>query len=827
LLGANGKEDIDLGFNGLERKMKLVYLLENPEIMTQISTSIEQKHPGFELEVKVKDILKGLNSPLGLPSAPTTSSRGDTVAGKNLNNDAFQPNKRQKTHIDMTKETLMEHIKNCQQIPGIAPNAAQIHTNEDKAIDLQSRQKTLEGFTALIAERRTSLSEKPMGDDRTKYPMAVFSGMKGLGKTRMLEEWKLAFEGASITSTDSVSAVIVSYGNCTGLCQEDDSLPIAASFGWRMLHRLFVLQNSKNNDSRTWASSGFLPTTNAEKMTLPLALQVIQGLLQEFGEVPRNTMCCLFIGIDEYQNIPKGNKYESQEIRIRENNTNSSADRSISQQLKEIRKDSNLWMLIEEFQQCRGIPNLQIYPAFAGTKFGVLRSVAESSVPETRRLPLSFLTPQGMEDAIRSGKNGDKLVNDKFRRELFFLGGLPRPSIAFASARRPGADTFSDIWSRYVAQEWRISSKELLLLVAYAISRQTVSEEDKPGIQGCKWYALADQGLCLIEDGVVTIPYCVFRLAATVVPPRTTLVEKCMVQNLKFLVDYVDKSLSFSEPWQYWEYFGAAFFALRVNSIIRLMETTNSNGSCTSIPFKRLCEHAVINGCTQTVDLFPMEVLQIHETLSPDLKEIVTTKPSLQKINWVRGDTTRTWWGRDNAREKVTYCVLNGTGGKGVDIFCALKISNSSDYLLYADQRKRVAASLGPVTANDLIQKAAIMPSCLGENAGYVLGLFSLLSSYRHEPETLSENSFVLSYGQHKLFHGCLASHPAASPCIDVNFDNGSTLKLLTSVAKIVHEIMAQRPFVDLEEFSNFCIQQGHDLSTDDRSRCFVYSSTN
>ena len=84
-----------------------------------------------------------------------------------------------------------------------------------------------------------------------------------------------------------------------------------------------------------------------------------------------------------------------------------------------------------------------------------------------------------------------------------------------------------------------------------------------------------------------------------------------------------------------------------------------------------------------------------------------------------------------------------GPVGRVLISFCALKISNSNKYLLYADQRKRVAASLGRVATNNLIQKAAIMPHCLGENAECVRGLFSLLSTYRNEPGTLSEDSFV------------------------------------------------------------------------------------
>lgn len=704
----------------------------------------------------------------------------------------------------MEKDTLIEHIKGCQEAPGISPRAAQIHSDEDKAIHLQSRRTTLQKFTEAIKERSESLSES--FQDRTKYPMPVFSGMKGLGKTRMLEEWPLAFNLAGIT--DSAQAVIVTYGNGTGVSDQDKTLPIGASFGWRLLHQLFVKKNSKDGQSSKWTSRGFLPA-NAAEMTLLLALEVVQGLLQEFHIVPSGSMCSLFIGVDEYQSIPKGSVYESKRQQIL-NAPMALPPVDISQQLKNIRKDSYLWKLIEEFDQCRdSIANLQIYPAFAGTKFGDL-SIAGSSVPETRRVPLSFLTPQGMEDAIRSGKNQGRLVNDQFRRELFFLGGLPRPSLAFANGR----DTFDEIWDWYIDSQWHITAKELLLLVAYAVSRKQVTQEDMPGIKGLKWYQLADQGLCLLEKGVVTIPYCIFRLAAAKASPAT-LVEKCMVQNLCFLIERVDKSLYVAEPWQQWELFGAAFFALRVNSIILLDRLNNGLG----VPFARLCEHAVTNGCHQIVDLLPMEVVPIFEHLSTGLKETVTAKETRQSINWVHGDKTV-----DTSGESiVTYCLLNETSGKGVDIFCALRLHKSQEFLLYADQRKRVARALGPIQANELIEKAAIMPSCLGKNADYVLGLFSLLSSYRHDPDTLFSDSFVLGYGQHKLFHGCLASHPAASPCIDVNMDNCSTLKLLTSVTTIVDGIIENRPFEDLDAFSDFCAQSKCELSSDDLSRCIVF----
>ena len=179
-------------------------------------------------------------------------------------------------------------------------------------------------------------------------------------------------------------------------------------------------------------------------MNFPLALTVIEALLQEFKKVPPDSICSLFIGVDVYQSIPKGKVYDEKKKEILDAHQQT-PNADISQQLKDIRKHSYLWQLVDLFNEFRSISNLKLYPAFAGTKFGDL-SIAGSSVPETFRVHLSFLTPQGMEDAIMSGKNRQKLVNDEFRQELFFLGGLPRPSIAFADGTR----SFDDIWTHYI-----------------------------------------------------------------------------------------------------------------------------------------------------------------------------------------------------------------------------------------------------------------------------------------------------------------------------------------------------------------------------------------
>lgn len=690
----------------------------------------------------------------------------------------------------MDRESLVKHILASQKKPMLSPKAALIHSQQHRDVSLQDRQAARSAFKECLSTRRINFGLQPMPDDRTQFPMPVFSGMKGLGKTRMLEEWEGSFQDANIPHP--YLGLIVTYGNGHGVNESDRSLPIEASFAWRVLHRLFILDNDNDTSKGGWVGKGFLPT-NAKELTMSLMLDVVYALAQEFGFVKQGEVLSLFIGIDEYQAIPKGGAYEK-----REKHTNEAV---------KLRPYSNLWRIISVFDQCRvQSKQVRLYPAFAGTKFGPL-SIAGSSVPDMKRAPLSFLCPEAMEDAIRPICH-DRLKDDQFRRELFFLGGIPRPSIEYAQR---GKEAFQSIWSHRISSEWIVSTTELLLLISYALSRTKVQSEDKPGIKDLKWYALADQGLCLIEDDeIVTVPYCVFRLAAErTLKTSASLVEKCLLQNLQFLVNRVDASLYCAEPWQQWESFGAFFFASRVNSFIRLGVKT--------VKVKSLCEGAVVNGCNQLVDLHPMEVRQIVETLDTDLGKTVTGTPERQTLNWVDGD------------DGVHYCLINGTSGEGVDIFCALHLNKSDRVLFYADQRKRVASALGVVTATDLIQKAAIVPVFLGEDADYVLGLFSLLATYHHEASDLFEDSFVLSYAQHQAFHGCLSSHPACSPCVDVNFCNISTLRLLTSVASIAKKIVTARSkqqFESLNGFIDFCKHAGYTLSPQDALRCLVHPSS-
>ena len=142
--------------------------------------------------------------------------------------------------------------------------------------------------------------------------------------------------------------LVVTYGNGHGVAEQDRILSIAASFGWRMLHRMFVDGNSKDLASSQWTSEGFLPS-NADALTIPLVLKVVCALAQQFDLIMEGDILSLFIGIDEYQAIPKGAEYERREQQIDQN------DDDAATQLNKIRALSYLWKLIGTFDTCRAI----------------------------------------------------------------------------------------------------------------------------------------------------------------------------------------------------------------------------------------------------------------------------------------------------------------------------------------------------------------------------------------------------------------------------------------------------------------------------------------
>ncbi len=681
----------------------------------------------------------------------------------------------------MTVHGVLSHIVSLQREPNLRmPDI--IHDANELAFVLQDRDDAERAFCDAFGRRRAALMTVPHPLDRTKYPAVVFSGLKGLGKTRMLEEWPRLFKAAGIPEPHL--GVLVMYGNGHGPQLFENEMPIEAAFSWRMLHRLLLEDNVKNTGAAIWHKPEYLPA-NACALTLDVAVDVIRVAAEQGGLVQSDQVLSLFIGVDEYQAILHGTNYVEPMY-----------DRGRSW----------LRMLLAGLQECSvACKSVHIYPAFAGTKWGPM-SLARSSLADVVSAPMRLLRPQRVEDAIFSHPDyRAKLVSPEFRRNLFFFGGLARPSIEYAMGQ-----TFEDVWNLRVTAVWRdVGTNDLLQLIASAVSGLSVKAEDASGIMGFKWQRLCDQGMCLfMEDMQVVVPYCLFKLAADIdILTVSSLAAKCLLQNLRFLRDHVDRVVYDLEPWQLWEKFGACFFALRVNALLMLGNA--------KIAFNELCRGSFMNGCTQEVLLEPTEVHSIGEPVSVNLGTSVTETKDRRELNWLDNDGG------------IRYVLLNGTGGTGVNIFCLIKLANGGR-LLYLDQRKRDAKSLGIAGATKLLNKAAVVPECVAD-AQIIVGLFSLLASFREaNNKDLPVNTFVLSFLQLEKFYGCLASHPACCPLVDVNFANVTTLRLLKSVSTIAEQIISRRlktKFATVEDFANFCKENSLTLSCDDWERVVAFSN--
>jgi len=592
-----------------------------------------------------------------------------------------------KHHVDMSVNGILQFLHSLQSQRKLR-RRDMLHNEEELNLELHGRKEAEDVMVTMFRQRRENFMKEPQPEDRMLYPMPVCSGMSGLGKTRMLEEWPRLFELAGIPQP--WLGVFSTYANGHAPHEFEQTMPIQPAFGWRMLHRLFVEGNTAGQHGR-W-NSLFLPC-NATALTLPLALSVVRAEAQQLGLVDEDGTLSFFLAIDEYQRIPVGSTYKPEE----------------AEKQRDERMKSFLWRLIGALLDCLSVKGLHLYVGFAGTRWDPI-SIAGSSAPYIERVPLNLLSSAMMEDVVRSNENAKKrLASPDFRRNLFFLGGVPRPSVLYALDRLP----FKRVWEVFVRKGWTGSSgftpNNLLYLIAVALSGNTVNYNGISCINNLKWKRLFDEGVgMLLPDDQLGIPYFVFRLAAgfrETYDCSWTPELKCLVQNLKYLTEHVDNVLFDNLPWYSWEKFGACFFAMRVNALLVMKDK--------AVPFHRLLQGSVVRGCMEKVKLVPMEVHAIKEKLGTDLGVTVTERKDHRNLDWVNGDSG------------IRYCLVNGEGGQGVDFFATLPLADQSGGLvIYNDQRKVVASSLGPVTTTALLNKAHIVPKCLPAGSLCVRGLF-------------------------------------------------------------------------------------------------------
>ncbi|EGZ04335.1 hypothetical protein PHYSODRAFT_536652, partial [Phytophthora sojae] len=420
--------------------------------------------------------------------------------------------------------------------------------------------------TAADCFNRIIEANRGTGSDRTHRPIPVCSGISGLGKTRMLEESGTILEEMKL-DPKYVVRLIVPYYNGYKPIPVERSMPIEASFSWRLLYRFF-LDNNCAFDFVTWFESR-LPC-NGSQLTFRNCIKIIERKLRQSVQVQR--MQCIFVGIDDYQKIEK----------LRTSGAN--AGTSILRELVET---------IAHFL-CTKMSSLVVLPMFAGTDLGVIApdSIANSSYYVTKRLPMTLLTLGQVLTSVESNANfAGFLRHTQVYRHLFALGGVPRWVVDYLLGlkRCSEPDTitlksikmcFEGVWTTYVdAYTGLISTHQLVRLAAYAVSGRQVRHQDAFDKQ-FKWSKLRDSSICVLNPSSSTprvcdvrVPYALLQSIASS-DDMTSKAEIFFAAALSDIEELVDSELFVREPWQSWEMFGACFYAARINALLVLGRST-------------------------------------------------------------------------------------------------------------------------------------------------------------------------------------------------------------------------------------------------------------
>jgi hypothetical protein len=293
-------------------------------------------------------------------------------------------------------------------------------------------------------------------------------------------------------------------------------------------------------------------------------------------------------------------------------------------------------------------------------------------------------------------------------------------------------------------------------LICYAVTQKSVSKEESiPGFNESV-ETLQSSGVCLFEEETIYIPYPYLLSAVNLRYSEHGKEEQEILDSLNLIFQNIDSRLFSTTPlWTLWEDFGAYFLSLRMNCWRYLKKMLNEN---LHISFKELHPGAFHNFSENfTFTLYKTKVINIHEQLFKDLKLVTQKGMEQEKIEW---------------KKVNNFIYLNGTNGKGVDIWTRLSFQNEEH--LMVDQRKRSAVTISSDDLKDLVSKAkSVIP-----NLKHSIGIFSNLSSVDlsdiYSLKSLT-NVFIVSRKNVSNYYNLFKFHPLISPAININLEQNQT----------------------------------------------------
>lgn len=627
--------------------------------------------------------------------------------------------------------------------------------------------------------------------DRTKFKLPVCTGIPGVGKTRLLEEFALIFSKMTHPIHSNMLGILVLYFNGHALQPVESRCSMEQSFCWRLLHRYFL---EGRVGFEVFMEKLLVSPLFPDHLTLVNTVRAICRWHAihhcEACDVASEPMS-IFIGVDEYQSLSR-------------------LDDNTVVPPEESKLETLLLLLVSATQQLAAY-HIHLYCMFAGTEWCKLSGIGSSSTI-VRRIAVPFLSPREF-CSIAASVFPASLRSEVFRQCLFSVGDIARNVVEFAVEAKGGASRASGqlsaerltmIRRRVEASnngQWSalLSARSLLRLAAFSLSGLHIPD---PSLLPCPaipiketsgqeqlltWQQLADRGLLQLEDvdcGFrVAIPNIVIRQCAAYYRGLSDadyrawdaseiafLKSVCAVQEL------ADARLL--QPWQPWEHFGAIFHCLRINSLLVLERTT--------VDIRSLFRGSRMDGLhgDMRVVLAPAYVLESEDALGPelDLTAVREKSNALFQVNLFQE--------RDNCP-----VVMNAGNAEAVDVFIMFRTEASGAYVLFMDQRKRDSTS---VTTGQLKKFHAHMlrmrpGNPTTDSITVITGVFSALAGYGKRAVKVPAGSLVFTRDDLRFYHGSLANHIAANALVDPHSCKKSLLAALLGSAVAGHIVQLRK----------------------------------
>ncbi|KAL5035359.1 hypothetical protein RTP6_7751 [Batrachochytrium dendrobatidis] len=195
-------------------------------------------------------------------------------------------------------------------------------------------------------------------------------------------------------------------------------------------------------------------------------------------------------------------------------------------------------------------------------------------------------------------------------------------------------------------QHHQLSLADILKLLAISFTNMPVtyllncpfSESSLPSARNLTWSQMVSNGMCQIQDdGQVIVPFHI--IVQALERPLSQSVglnqfEAALLSSLNGLSLDVEYPLSNMTRWSPWEYFGASFYCIRINSFLVLGISILSLSDI-------LCGSRFDSGIFNTqVHIRIAEVFQSNEQYGPDMPRMITRKhDSCCLVDWVGGET--------------------------------------------------------------------------------------------------------------------------------------------------------------------------------------------